>query len=270
MTHVSRVSIEVTRDQKTGTKVEMLKQRAELAHLNRVVTTGQLAASIAHELNQPLMAIMTNAATMQKLLEARGSLATEAREIVADILEDARRAADIIQHMLTFLRKHELVEAPVMITDLIAETMHLVGHEAAARKVCVRFDAPNEPPCVMGDRVLLQQVMMNLVLNAFEAMRSAPEDARRLTICSRTGNGTVNIDVSDTGTGIPCDVLSRVFEPFQTSKKDGLGIGLSISRAIVDAHGGQIWAENNSDRGATFHVVLIASPAFSAPSVGSD
>lgn len=238
---------------------------ADLAHMNRVVTTGQLAASIAHQLNQPLMAIMTNAAVLQKILESQPGIAAEAREIVADVLEDAHRAADIIEHLRTFLRKRQLVEASVEINELVAETAHLVSLEAAARGIRITLDRSLDLPCVRGDRVLLQQVMMNLALNAFEAMRSAPENARLLAMRVRSEDGAVNIDVRDSGTGIPSDKLSRLFEPFQTSKNDGLGIGLSISRAIIDAHGGRIWAENNSDRGASFHIALRVSPPAAMP-----
>ena len=249
----------VQRARRRRAEIEMLKQRAELAHLNRIVTTGQLAASIAHQLSQPLMAIMTNAGALQKILDRREPIPDEAREIVADILKDDKRAAEIIRHMRRFLRKRELVNGAVEVNELVAETVHLVGVEAATRNVRVKFEPQSELPCVAGDRVLLQQVMMNLVLNALEAMTESPEDSRWLTIRTGNGDGAVTIDVRDSGTGIPREQLERLFEPFQSTKKDGLGIGLSITRAIVDAHGGRIWAENNADRGATFHVALRAA-----------
>jgi two-component system sensor kinase FixL len=208
------------------------------------------------------MAIMTNAGALQKILDRREPIPDEAREIVADILKDDRRAADIIRHMRRFLRSRELVNGAVDVNELVAETVRLVGVEAATRNVRVRLEPHKELPCVVGDRVLLQQVMMNLVLNALEAMTQAPEDARWLTIRTGSYDGAVTIDVRDSGTGIPNEQLARLFEPFQSAKKDGLGIGLSITRAIVDAHGGRISAENNADGGATFHVALrTAGPA---------
>jgi signal transduction histidine kinase len=253
----------VQRARRRRAEIETQEQRAEIAHLNRVVTTGQLAASIAHELNQPLTAIMANAAAVEMILNGREQVPDDVREALAAIREDDQRAAEIIRGMRGLLRKREIAAVPVEVNELVSGIVRLLSAEAATRKVRVQFDPGKDLPCIAGDRVHLQQVMMNLILNGFEAMAEVPEDSRSLTIRTSNGPGAVQIDVRDSGTGIAADKLPRLFEPFQTTKKEGLGIGLSITRSIVTAHGGRVWAENNPDTGATFHVSL--RPAAAGP-----
>jgi two-component system sensor kinase FixL len=158
--------------------------------------------------------------------------------------------------MRGLLRKHEIADGPVDVNELVADIVKLLHAEAVTRNIRVSFEPDHGLPPIRGDRVHLQQVMMNLMLNGFDAMREAPPDARRLTVRTTNGGGAVQIDVRDCGTGISPEKLRTLFEPFQTTKKDGLGIGLSIIRSIVEAHGGRVWAENNADAGATFHVSL--------------
>jgi signal transduction histidine kinase len=248
----------VQRTRRRRAEIETHQQRAEIAHLNRVVTTGQLAASIAHEINQPLTAIMANAATLQVMLSSREQIPDEVREVLADICKDDQRAAEIIRSMRSLLRKHEIADGPVDINELVSDIVKLLHAEAVTRNIRVSFEPDDNLPPIRGDRVHLQQVMMNLMLNGFDAMSEAPPDARRLTVRTTNGGGAVQIDVRDAGTGISTEKLSKLFEPFQSTKKDGLGIGLSITRSIVEAHGGRVWAENNHDAGATFHVSLRA------------
>jgi signal transduction histidine kinase len=249
----------VQRVRRRRAELEMQQQRAEIAHLNRVVTTGQLAASIAHEINQPLTAIMANAATLQVMLSGREQIPNEVREVLADICKDDQRAAEIIRSMRGLLRKHEIADEPVDINELVSDIVKLLHTEAVNRNVRLSFEPDKNLPPIRGDRVHLQQVMMNLMLNGFQAMTDVPPEARRLTIRTTNGGGAVQIDVRDAGTGISAEKLSKLFEPFQTTKKDGLGIGLSITRSIVEAHGGRVWADNNPDAGATFHVSLRAA-----------
>ena len=254
----------VQRSRRRRAEIEMQTQRAEIAHLNRVVTTGQLAASIAHELNQPLAAIMANAGALHAMLNNRGQMPDEVREALADIRRDDERAAEIIRSMRGFLRRREIVEGPVELNELVSEIVRLLSAEAVTRGVRVDFEPRKDLPWIVGDRVHLQQVMVNLMLNGFEAMADVPEHSRLLAVRMTNGGGAVQIDVRDSGTGIAPERLPKLFEPFQTTKKEGLGIGLSIARSIVAAHGGRVWAENNPDVGATFHVSLRAIEARSA------
>jgi two-component system sensor kinase FixL len=191
------------------------------------------------------------------ILDADPPALGEVREILADIRSDDQRAADIIRRMRSLLQRHEIVRTPIGVNRMVEEILRLVTGEAVARKVVMKFEPVEGEPRVAGDRVHLQQVLLNLVLNGFDAMAAIPVDQRRMIV--RTSNGddrTVRIAVSDSGPGIAADSLPDLFKPFYTTKEDGLGMGLSITRTIVDAHHGRVWAENNPDAGATFYVTL--------------
>lgn len=246
--------------EKRNAELEMQQHRDELAHVSRVRMMGEFTVSVAHELKQPLGAILNNAGAAELLLSADPPAIDEVRKALSDIGNDTLRSTDIIHKMRHLLEKHEIVLKPIDVNYVVDEIVRLMSTEAAARKVAMSFEPGQNLPKVHGDRVHLQQVVMNLVLNSFEAMASLSENDRRLRIQTGTNhNGSVIISVSDSGPGIPVDRLTKLFEPFYTTKKEGLGMGLSISRTIMEAHEGRLWAENNPDAGATFRIELPAA-----------
>jgi signal transduction histidine kinase len=228
----------------------------ESAHLDRVASMGQLASSIAHELNQPLTAILANAQAAVRLLgQARPDLA-EVRACLADIIIDDQRAAEVIRHMRRLLRKGDFVDLPIAINDLIANTLGLMANDALLHDVFVEFAAAPALPVVYGDLVQIQQVILNLLANAITAAGSGPSPAGKVTVWTTTADTNVEIGVRDSGAGIAEADLARLFEPFFTTKSEGLGMGLAISRSIVEAHGGRLVAENDPGGGAVFRVHL--------------
>ena len=244
-------------------EAEMHRQRAELAHVARVSTMGALAGSLAHELNQPLTAILSNAQAASRFLAGPSGDVAEVREVLRDISEDTKRAGDVIRQLRRLVKKDGIQLETLDLNQMIHDAVRLLRSDTVIRKVRIALDFPGDLAPVRGDGVQLQQVMFNLLLNAFDAMKDVPEGER--TVCVRArqpDSGAVRIEVSDRGTGIHPEKLARLFEPFQTTKQEGLGLGLSISRSIVEAHGGRLWATNNEDRGATFCFTL---PLVSAP-----
>ena len=242
-------------------EIEMQRHREELAHVTRVRMMGEFTVSVAHELKQPLGAILSNAGAAELFLNADPPPIHEVRKALTDICNDTLRSTEIIHKMRHLLEKHEIVRKPIDVNYVVEEIVRLMSAETAARRVGISFEPEKGLPKVNADRVHLQQVVMNLVLNSCEAMASVSENARRLCIQTGTNhNGIVIISVSDSGPGIPEDRLPKLFEPFYTTKKEGLGMGLSISRTIMEAHEGRLWAENNPDSGATFHIELPAAP----------
>ena len=233
------------------------RNREELAHVTRVSTVGELTTSVAHELNQPLGAILSNAEAAEMFLMADPPALDEVRDILADIRKDDQRASEVIRRMRGLLRKQELAPKSIEINEAVEEVLKLISTGASARKVAMKFEGTADLPRVWCDPVHFQQVVLNLVLNGMEAMAGLPEEKRQVVV--RTGpanNGTVKVAVADYGPGIPVDRLPKLFEPFFTTKKEGMGMGLSIARTIVEAHHGQIWAENNSEVGATFYFTV--------------
>jgi signal transduction histidine kinase len=238
-------------------EAELQRNREELAHVARISTVGELTTAVAHELNQPLGAILSNADAAEMFLKMEPPALDEVRDILADIRKDDQRASEVIRRMRDLLRKHELAPQAVEINAAVEEVLQLLSINASARKVTVKFEQTAGLPRVWCDPVHLQQVLLNLVVNGLEAMAEIPEDQRRLMVgAGHDGDGMVKVYVSDRGPGIPGDKLPKLFEPFFTTKKDGMGMGLSIARTIVEAHHGQIWAENNGDRGATFYFTV--------------
>ena len=238
-------------------ELELQRNREELAHVTRVSTVGELTTSVAHELNQPLGAILSNAEAAEMFLAANPPALDEVRDILADIRKDDQRASEVIRRMRSLLRKQELAPKSIEINEAVEEVLRLLSIDASARKVAINFERTTGLPRVWCDPVHFQQVVLNLVLNGMEAMAGLPEEKRQVVV--RTGpanNGTVKIAVADLGPGIPVDSLPKLFEHFFTTKKDGMGMGLSIARTIVEAHHGQIWAENNSEMGATFYFTV--------------
>jgi C4-dicarboxylate-specific signal transduction histidine kinase len=231
--------------------------RQELTHIGRVSAMGELTASLAHELNQPLSAILNNAEVAQRFLEAEVLDLAEMREILKDIVADDKRAADVIRRLRALLKKGELEHASLDLNGVVDEVAQLVTNDVVIRNVPMSLDLDTELPNVRGDRVQLQQVVLNLVLNGLEAMREANGREPALVIrTSKAGATSVTITIEDSGTGIEMHDLERIFQPLYTTKTEGLGMGLAIARTIVDAHGGQLRALNNASGGATFEVTL--------------
>jgi len=242
------------------TESELRRQREELAHVTRVSTMGELSASLAHELNQPLTAILSNAQAAQRFLAAGPARVDELREILDDIVQDDSRASDVIQRMRALVKKEQLAFAPLDLTGVIRDVAALIHSDAILHGVRILLELNPGLPPVRGDKVQLQQVVLNLLLNAFEAMRDSPANERVVAVrVQLEGVLTVRVSVRDSGTGLTGDKLDKIFQPFYTTKRDGLGMGLSISRSIIEAHGGRLWVENNPDRGATFYFTVPAA-----------
>ncbi len=245
-------------------QIELEEQRRQLSHLARVASLGQLSGALAHELNQPLASIGSNAEAARHLLK-RGAGDTQLLdEILGDIITENYRAAEVIRRLRALLRRGETRLQPLNTAELIAEVLELAHAELITRRVtATSLIAPNLPP-VLGDRVQLQQVLLNLILNACESMRVTPLRERQLWVVANVVGSSTQISIRDFGTGIPPALIGRLFEPFFTTKAEGLGLGLSISRTIVAAHGGRLWAENNPDGGATLYCVLTTAPVDAA------
>ena len=249
-------------DERARTLVQMQEQRNELAHLGRAAMAGALSGAVAHELNQPLSAMMSNARAALQFM-ARGSAdRQEIKDILADIESDGRRAGEVIRHLRSLLRRGEAQFETVHLDIIIDQVLRLIHSDLVSHNIKVVHEAiPGVPP-ISADAVQLQQVMLNLLSNACDALKSVNPRDRRISIgVGMRGPGRVRISVSDNGCGFADDNPEHLFKPFVTTKRSGLGLGLSISRSIVDAHGGRIWAENNRDGGATFHIDLAVAAA---------
>ena len=237
--------------------------QAALAHVTRVTTLGELTASIAHEVNQPLAAIVNNASACLALLSHERADVEELRAALADINKDADRASVVIERVRAMAKRSAPDQIPVRLTDLVHEIVALTRAESATRRVAIRTDVPADLPLVLGDRVQLQQVLLNLVVNAMDAMSTADEGDRSLDIRGRLesldGSPAVTISVEDRGIGLPPEELDRLFEAFYTTKPHGMGLGLAISRSIIEAHSGRLWGESNRGRGAVFSFRLPAT-----------
>lgn len=232
------------------------RHRDELAHAGRVSVMGQLATALAHELNQPLGAILRNAEAAELFVQASPPNLQEVGAILADIRKDDQRAGEVIERMRALLKRQEFQWSEIDLNQIVEEAVTLVRPDAERRKVKLLLDlAPTRLP-ISGDRVQLQQVLLNLVLNAMDATNSSADAERRVSIRTYLKDGQARLTVSDFGSGIPAENLKRLFEPFFTTKSNGMGMGLAISQTIIGVHGGRITAENNSDGGAAFTVTL--------------
>jgi two-component system sensor kinase FixL len=233
---------------------ELQLQRREIAHVTRISTMGELAASLAHELNQPLTAILSNAQAAQRFLAAKPVDLQEIHEILKDIVQDNNRAGEVIRRMRTLAKKEELEFVSLEVTTVIRDVVALIHSDAILHNIGVFLDLNPALPFVRGNKVQLQQVLLNLLLNAFDAMKDCPAQDREIKVLAQVENPRmVRIAVRDHGTGLSAGKMDEIFQPFYTTKRDGLGMGLSISRSIIEAHGGHLWAENNADHpGATF------------------
>ena len=237
-------------------EMEGQRLRQDLAHVGRVSTMGELTASLAHELNQPLTAILSNAQAAQRILASDKGDLGEIREILGDIVEDDKRAGEVIHRLRGFLKKSNTELAALDIGELVSQVARLVSSDAIIRNVAIRLDLAPELPPVCGDRVQLQQVILNLLMNGLDAMRESGEGERALVLRTVDGPESVVVAVEDSGVGIDEADLDHVFHAFYTTKPDGLGMGLAIARSIVEAHGGHLEARNNPGCGATFSFTL--------------
>ena len=242
-------------------EMELERQRNELSHLSRVMVLSELSGSLAHELNQPLTAILSNAQAAQRFLAEGSPDLAELREILEDIVIDDKRAGEIIQGLRLLLKKGEKRSDPLDINEVTKDVMRLMRSDLLNEGVVAILDLSPALPTVLGDRVQLQQVLLNLMMNGCEIMTSTGEADRKLTIRTALDDeNAVRVTVTDSGPGIAPANLERVFEPFFTTKPQGLGLGLQVCRRIITAHGGRMWATNDPARGATFHVTLPVNP----------
>jgi PAS domain S-box-containing protein len=245
-------------------ETDLRKAQAELAYVSRVTTMGELAASIAHEVSQPIAAVITNGGSCLRWLaqmEEDSENLDEARKALQRIIRDGKRAGDVIARIRTLFKKAETPKESLDLNEAIREVVDMTRSEMDKRRVRLRLDLAIERPPILGDRVQLQQVMVNLILNAIEAMSSAEVHSRELVISTTIrAEAEILVTVRDSGTGLQPGRMEQVFEPFQTTKPGGLGMGLSISRSIVENHGGRLWASPNDGPGATFQFTIPVQP----------
>jgi PAS domain S-box-containing protein len=241
---------------------EIDELEAKVAHSSRVMALGHLSSALAHELRQPLVAIQFNIEAADLILQDLGRRGiAELQEILSEIRRDDLRAAEVIDRMRTLMNRHELELVPISIVDFVQDAVALVRSDAIRRGVMLKVDLESNPLTVRGDRVQLSQVMINLLVNAMDAMSTTAPALRQLSVrAHRTDGGWIEISVSDHGTGISAEKMPTIFEPFFTTKPSGMGIGLSVCRMIIDSHGGKLWAENNATAGATFRFSLPPYP----------
>jgi signal transduction histidine kinase len=244
---------------------EARRNLTAMAHLDRRVAMGELATSLAHELNQPLNAILQNAGVAQMILTSNTvpPALEEITEIISDIRKDDLRASEVIRRMRGLLQKHELETRPVDLNEVAQDTVAIVRPDARSRQIDVELELSDHVGPVLGDRVHLQQVLLNLLMNALDAVAGEPPGRRRVLVSTTELDGDVRLAVSDTGIGIPVEGIAQIFEPFYTSKSEGsgMGMGLAIARSIVEAHAGRMAAERNPGGGTTVWFSLPASPA---------
>jgi signal transduction histidine kinase len=257
---VTLSSLHKEQEKRLHAEAETRRLREQLAHAGRVSMLGELAASLAHELNQPLTAIYTNAQAAQRFLDRKPPTVGEATAALYDLGQDCRRAADVLGRMRQMFRRHEPERVPLSIGPVIEHVLRLLHEEAVTREVKVGVDVKPGLPMVNGDRVQLEQVLMNLLVNAFDAVTGLP-GPREVTVRASARSTSVELSVLDTGKGLGRRETERVFEPFFTRKPNGMGMGLAICRTIVEAHGGRVTARNRAERGAVFEITLPAIPA---------
>ena len=239
--------------EKIHKEMELKRHREELSHVSRVATMGELTASMAHELNQPLTAVLSNAQAALRFIEKDPVDIQEIKDILMDIAADDRRASEVIKRLRSFLSRGELVMKTRDMNEIIREVVTLVHSDAVMRNVSIRMDLESELPEVEVDRVQMQQVLLNLIINGLDVLNKVPADARTLTVTSRKQNSeNIQVRVADSGIGLDAANIPRLFEPFFTTKPEGMGMGLSINRSIIEAHNGSIWADNAPDGGAMF------------------
>ena len=238
---------------------ELRQHREELAHVARVATMAELSSSLAHELNQPLTAILTNAQTLARLQTGGKVDDEELKEIVQDIVKDARRAGQMIRHQRDFLRRGDLQKGPLDLNEVIRGVQDLVRPDVFQNNVRLVLDLVSDLPEVVGDRIQLEQVLLNLIRNGSDAMENVAEAPRDLVVKTSTSASEITVAVHDTGPPLEDEAFDQLFEPFYTTKLQGLGMGLSISRSIIEAHGGHLGATRHDKKGMTLSFTLPVS-----------
>jgi len=238
-------------------EAETHKLRTDLAHLDRVVTLSALTGAIAHEINQPLTAILNNAQAALRYLNPDQLDIDEVREALKDIISDDKRARDVLTRLRALVKKKKSVQEPFDLNATIQETVHLLNSEALLRKASIKVDLAPELPIMRGDRIQIQQVVINLLMNALDAVKDLPQDSRLIEVSSRPDDGPgIWLSVNDSGPGISPEVLGSIFEPFYTTKAQGTGLGLTVCRSIAALYGGRLHAENRSEGGASVSLWL--------------
>jgi len=253
VTHYVGIKTDVTLMREKELKIN--EQREELLHVTRVGKLAEFVSSLAHEISQPLTAILSYSQAAQRMLADREP---EIKKILSYIISDDQRAAEVIQRLRSLLKKSKPEMKSIDINTLINETVVLIATDATVRNDVLKIELASGLPFINGDRVQLQQVLLNLVSNSFDAMENSPEPREILISTSRKDAGTILVAVKDSGCGIPAQDIPKLFTHFFTSKPDGLGMGLSISRSIVEAHGGRLDVKNNPGRGVTFYFTIPA------------
>ena len=254
------ISIDITARKQS--ELEAVQHREELGHLSRVAVMGELTASIAHELNQPLSGIISNASAGQRFIDRGDVDLREFRDLLADIVADGRRAGDVIRGIQTMVKKGAPSRQQVNLNDLVLNVVHMINPNAMHHSCEVQTLLEANLPAIEADPIQLQQVLINLVINAFDAMRNTPLSRRKVVIATeRNGDGVICMSVRDYGTGISEQARERLFDHFFTTKVEGLGMGLGIVRSIVESHGGTVAGENVDGGGARFHFTLPAGAA---------
>ena len=254
-TRLLGISIDIT--ERKQAELDAQRGRAELSHLSRVALIGEMSASIAHELNQPLAGILSNAAAGQRFIDKGDVNLREIREMLGDIIADGRRASDVVRGIRGMVKKKQVERRSVDLNEVVMEALRMVSPDAVLRSCQLETSLDANLPVIEGDPVQLQQVLLNLVINAFDAMRDTAPSKRNVFIATQSnGDGTVRASVRDHGVGIAEDMRDRLFDPFFSTKTEGLGMGLAIVRSIIEAHGGTITAENVDHCGARFEFVL--------------
>ena len=251
------VARDITAQKRAELDIEEL--RSNLTHLTRVNSLGTLSASLAHELNQPLGIILSNAQAAQEMLDQDSPDLIEIRDILSDIVAADRRASDVIQRLRSLLQRGERILHPLDLNRIIEEVLQLTQADLIGHGITVLTELEPELPRITGDRVQLQQIILNLILNSTEAMAGNPPGARRLLLETMLRESQLRTSIRDEGSGLPADI-EPLFQPFYSTKSQGLGMGLAICRSIAAAHGGRLWAEPNPGGGAIFHLVLPITP----------
>ena len=258
------------RHRRQNAEAEARRRLMDAAQMDRALTAGTMSASLAHELNQPLSAILSNAEAAEMMLMASAPDLNELKEILADIRRDDQRAAEIIRNLRRLMKRGDLDVEAVDLNELILGTARMLKHEAADRGVGLTIDCGADEVHCRTNAVCLQQVLLNLAINAMDAMAESPRERRLMFRISAKDECQVTVSVADTGIGIPEDRLKGIFEPLVTTKQQGTGLGLSIARTIISELGGKIWAENRAAGGAIFHFTVPRMPAGSGAAHHSD
>jgi PAS domain S-box-containing protein len=249
------ISIDITARKQA--ELDAQRDRAELSHLSRVALMGEMSASIAHELNQPLSGILSNAAAGQRFIDRGDVDLREIREVFADIVADGRRASDVVRGIRSMVKKEQMARRSVDLNEIVMDALRIASPDALLHSCQLETSLDPNLPALEGDPVQLQQVLLNLAINAFDAMRDTPASKRKVVIATQSnGDGTVRTSVRDYGIGISVEMQDRLFDPFVSTKTEGLGMGLAIVRSIVESHGGAITVENADGGGTRFVFVL--------------